>query len=110
MSTGGYYMLKSCGVDCYGRYRRLVYLQFASALAVFATGLALAVVKYGFPKSPLWIHASLGIAMAIGVVELAHLLAAGEDLDSYEKYVRAFIPLWSAGYLAMLYLMVFKPL
>jgi putative membrane protein len=109
LSTGGYYVLKSCGGGCYGRYRRLVYLQFASALAVFATGLALAVVRYGFPRSPLWIHAALGIALAIGVVELAHLWVAEEGLQHYEKYVRIFIPLWTAGYLAMIYLMIFKP-
>ncbi|MGC9051768.1 hypothetical protein, partial [Pyrobaculum sp.] len=109
LSTGGYYVLKNCGGGCYGKYRRLVHLQFASALAVFATGLTLAVVRYGFPKSPLWIHAALGIAMIIGVVELIHLWAAGRGLDRYEKYVRVFIPLWSAGYLAMIYLMVFKP-
>jgi putative membrane protein len=93
LSTGGYYVLKNCGDGCYGRYRRLVHLQFASALAVFAAGLTLAVIRYGLPKSPLWIYAALGIAPAIGVVELIHLWAAGRGLDRYEKYVRVFIPL-----------------
>ncbi|MEM0469028.1 MAG: hypothetical protein QXT27_07525 [Pyrobaculum sp.] len=109
LSTGGYHVFKS-GAAAWPRYRQLVYVQFASAVALFATGVAMAIWIYNFPKSPLWIHYSLGVALAAGLVEVYHLynaLDAGGDPSRYKG--GRLIPAWVAIYAVMMYLMIFKP-
>ncbi|AEA12494.1 hypothetical protein TUZN_1013 [Thermoproteus uzoniensis 768-20] len=108
LTAGGYYVLLGCGESGFPRYAKLVYLQFSSALLIFATGLAMA-SYYGLSRPPLWISLAIAIAAAMGVLEVVHLLAARAGYRAYMRAVRPLIPLWTAGYIAMIYLMVFKP-
>ncbi|MFN7105420.1 MAG: hypothetical protein ACK4M3_02370, partial [Pyrobaculum sp.] len=108
LSTGGFLVARKNGQPL---PTFLAKIQLASAVALFATGLALAFLFYNFPKSPLWIHYALGVALAAGVLEIYHVVNAEEAKNDPQRYVGGKLtPAWAAIYVAMLYLMIFKPL
>ncbi|MFN3803902.1 MAG: hypothetical protein ACK4SY_02480 [Pyrobaculum sp.] len=108
LSTGGYLVARKNGQPL---PTALAKTQLASAVALFATGLALAVLFYNFPKSPLWIHYALGVALVAGVLEVYHVVNTERAKDNPRRYMGGKLtPAWGAIYVVMLYLMVFKPL
>ncbi|MFP3250372.1 MAG: hypothetical protein RXO32_01450 [Thermoproteus sp.] len=109
LTAGGYFVLAGCGEAGFPRYAKLVYLQLLSALSIFATGLAMAAQTYGLLRPPLWISAALAVAAVMGALEAVHVAAARRGYRAYMRAVRPLVPLWAVGYVAMLYLMVFKP-
>ncbi|MEM3835519.1 hypothetical protein [Pyrobaculum sp.] len=111
LSTGAYLVVReAAGSVLPNSYKRLVHAQAAFAGLLFLSGLTMAVLVYGFPKSPLWIHYALGVALVAGAIEAIHVRAARRyDADRYHKFLRALIPMWVAIVAVMLWLMVWKP-
>ncbi|AFA39710.1 hypothetical protein Pogu_1683 [Pyrobaculum oguniense TE7] len=111
LTTGAYMVVREVARgDLPHSYRRLAYVQAGFAGLLFLSGLSMAVVVYGFPKSPLWIHYALGVALIAGIIEAIHVRAARRyDADRYHKFLRALIPMWVAIVAVMLWLMVWKP-
>ncbi|MEM1568459.1 MAG: hypothetical protein QXI84_08265 [Thermofilaceae archaeon] len=112
LSTGAYLVVRELKNDHLPpSYRRVVHLEAASGALLFATGLAMAVHVYGFPRSPLWIHYALGVALIAGALEVVHVRAAYRwDPSRYHRLVKALAPAWAAIVAVMLWLMVWKPL
>ena len=111
LTTGAYVVVREVARgELPVSYRRLVYLEAASAVALFLSGLLMAVLVYNFPKSPLWIHYSLGVASIAGIMEIYHVLVARENnAGEYHKAAKALIPAWIVIVAVMLWLMVLKP-
>ncbi len=108
LSTGGYHVAKSQGIS--KRYLELVWIQFISAWLLFASGLSMAVLFYNFPKSPLWIHYSIGVAVVAGLIEVYHVVNARGAAQNRQNYNGdKLIPMWVFIYFVMMYLMIFKP-
>ena len=110
LSTGAYVVVKELARGELPRsYKRLVHLQAASAGLLFLSGLAMAVLEYGFPKSPLWIHYALGVALVAGAIEVYHVrISRRFSADKYHRAMRALVPAWAVIVAVML--MIWKPL
>ena len=111
LTTGAYFVLREWRPrEVPKSYQMLVHLEAAAGALVFATGVAMAVYLYGFPKSPLWIHWALGIAIVVGLLEVFHVYAVRRwPLERYVRLANRLVPVWAAVLVLMLWLMVAKP-
>ncbi|MEZ0319876.1 MAG: hypothetical protein ABWK05_07810 [Pyrobaculum sp.] len=112
LTTGAYFVVRGSKAEALPEaYKKLVHVEAASGALLFATGLAMAVHVYGFPRSPLWIHYALGVALIAGILEVVHVRAARRwDPPRYHRLVKALAPAWVTIVAVMLWLMVWKPL
>ncbi len=111
LSTGAYLVVReAAGSVLPNSYKRLVHAQAAFAGLLFLSGLTMAVLVYGFPKSPLWIHYALGVALVAGAIEAYHVRAVRRySAERYHRAIRMLAPAWAVILAVMLWLMVWKP-
>ncbi len=112
LTLGGYLVLRSSPIcEAIKSYSRLVYLEVASALGLYVSGISMASI-IGWPR---WAYISSIIVMPLGVIEALHLREARRSADRCEvsylfKLIRLLTPIFTAYYILMLYIMVFKPM
>lgn len=113
-TTGAYWLVRWAGLErspgAAAAYYRLSLIQIVSGAMVFATGLHMA-TSIGFPR---WALAAALLAAPVGVMDAVHALLARRaalrgDLLFLKRFGRLFELLYTALFLAILYLMIFKP-
>jgi uncharacterized membrane protein len=112
LTLGGYLVLRSSpSCEAIKSYSRLVYLEVASALGLYASGISMASI-IGWPS---WAYISSIIVMPLGIIEALHLREARRSVDRCEAshlftLIRLLTPFFTAYYILILYIMVFKPI
>ncbi|QKQ99026.1 hypothetical protein GWK48_00220 [Metallosphaera tengchongensis] len=109
LTTGAYYVLqwgKSDDSRLLLAYRKLVYVEIASLVAMTVTGLFMW-MELGFPS---WVYPAFAMAPVLGVGELIHWrLTYVGDLAIFLRRMRYLSAFYTVIALLLIYDMVFKP-
>ncbi len=85
--------------------RRLALARIALGVIVVATGLY-AAMALGFP---VWTHMALGLALLVAILELVPAALTFRSVEKGARMYRRTVHVAGVLFIAMLYLMVFKP-
>ncbi|MEM1610844.1 MAG: hypothetical protein QXQ57_04270 [Sulfolobales archaeon] len=111
LTLGGYIVLRSSpSCEAVKSYLRLVYLEAVSAVGLYASGVSMASI-IGWPS---WAYISSIIVLPLGFIEALHLIVAYRSANTCVvsvlfRLISFLTPVFTAYYLLMLYIMVFKP-